>query len=305
MSDDFTPFNRAVFIGIGLIGSSLARVMRRDGLAREIIAVARRQETLDTVRRLALADETLSDPAAAVAGADLVIIGTPLGAYEAIGHAIAPALAPGAIVTDVGSTKQSAMRDLGRHLPGHVHFVPGHPLAGTEHSGPESGFETLFEGRWCILTPDPATDRAAVRRISDLWQRAGMMVEEMSAAHHDVVLAITSHLPHLIAYTIVGTADDLEEHTKSEVIKFAASGFRDFTRIAASDPVMWRDIFLNNREAVLDILGRFSEDLSVLQRAIRDGNGALLEETFRRTREIRRGVVAAKQDVPPRPVKNA
>ena len=210
MSDDFTPFNRAVFIGIGLIGSSLARVMRRDGLAREIIAVARRQETLDTVRRLALADETLSDPAAAVAGADLVIIGTPLGAYEAIGHAIAPALAPGAIVTDVGSTKQSAMRDLGRHLPGHVHFVPGHPLAGTEHSGPESGFETLFEGRWCILTPDPATDRAAVRRISDLWQRAGMMVEEMSAAHHDVVLAITSQLPHLIAYTIVGTADDLE-----------------------------------------------------------------------------------------------
>ena len=182
---------------------------------------------------------------------------------------------------------------------------PGHPLAGTEHSGPESGFETLFEGRWCILTPDPATDRTAVRRISDLWQRAGMMVEEMSAAHHDVVLAITSHLPHLIAYTIVGTADDLEEHTKSEVIKFAASGFRDFTRIAASDPVMWRDIFLNNREAVLDILGRFSEDLSVLQRAIRDGNGALLEETFRRTREIRRGVVAAKQDVPPRPVKNA
>ncbi|MEQ8166911.1 MAG: prephenate/arogenate dehydrogenase family protein [Alphaproteobacteria bacterium] len=305
MSDDFTPFNRAVFIGIGLIGSSLARVMRRDGLAREIIAVARRQETLDTVRRLALADETLSDPAAAVAGADLVIIGTPLGAYEAIGRAIAPALAPGAIVTDVGSTKQSAMRDLGRHLPGHVHFVPGHPLAGTEHSGPESGFETLFEGRWCILTPDPATDRTAVRRISDLWQRAGMMVEEMSAAHHDVVLAITSHLPHLIAYTIVGTADDLEEHTKSEVIKFAASGFRDFTRIAASDPVMWRDIFLNNREAVLDILGRFSEDLSVLQRAIRDGNGALLEETFRRTREIRRGVVAAKQDVPPRPVKNA
>ena len=288
-------FHRIALIGIGLIGSSLARVVRRERLAGHIAVCARSEATLAKAAALGLADSVSADPASAAAGADLVVLATPLGAYRAIAEAIGPGLAAGTIVTDVGSTKQSAIRDVTPHLGAGVHFVPGHPVAGTEHSGPEAGFDTLFEGRWCILTPPPGTDADAVERVAGLWRRAGSMVELMDAAHHDQVLAITSHLPHLIAYTIVGTATDLEDHLQQEVIKFSAAGFRDFTRIAASDPVMWRDVFLNNREAVLEVLGRFTEDLTALQRAIRRGEGAALEEAFTRTREIRRGVVEAHQ----------
>ena len=291
-------FERIALIGIGLVGSSLARVIRREGLAGHIAACTRSQATLAKVEELGLADSIGRDPAEAVAGADLVVLGTPLGAYRAIAEAIGPALAPGAIVSDVGSTKCSVIRDIAPHLPEGVHFVPGHPVAGTEYSGPEAGFDTMFEGRWCILTPPPGTDEAAIERVAELWRRAGCTVERMDAEHHDQVLAITSHLPHLIAYTIVGTATDLEDHLQKEVVKFSAAGFRDFTRIAASDPVMWRDIFLANRDAVLEVLGRFSEDLSALQRAIRHGQGEALEEVFSRTRAIRRGVIAAKQDEP-------
>jgi cyclohexadieny/prephenate dehydrogenase len=288
-------FERVAFIGIGLIGSSLARVMLRDRLAGEIVVAARRRETLDKVVELRLAQRVTQDPVEAVQGADLVVIATPLSAYAAIAQAIAPALKQGAIVTDVGSTKQSALRDIGAALPQGVHFVAGHPVAGTEHSGPEAGFAELFDGRWCILTPDETTGANALERIRQLWEAAGMKVVTMNAEHHDKVLAITSHLPHLIAYTIVATATDLEDDLKSEVIKFSASGFRDFTRIAASDPVMWRDIFLNNREAVLEILQRFTEDLTALQRAIRWGEGDKLQDLFTRTRAIRRGVIEAKQ----------
>jgi cyclohexadieny/prephenate dehydrogenase len=289
-------FDRAALIGIGLIGSSLARALRRDSPGTSIIACARRSETLATVRRLELADETTDDPATAAAGADLVVIATPLSAYAEIGRLIAPALQPGAIVTDVGSVKQAVIRDLQPHLPPGVHFVPGHPVAGTEHSGPESGFAELFHGRWCILIDLPETAPDAVTRVERMWEQFGMRVVTMSADHHDKVLAVTSHLPHLIAYTIVGTATDLEDSLKSEVIEFSASGFRDFTRIAASDPVMWRDIFLNNREAVLEILQRFNEDLTALQRAIRWGEGDKLQDLFTRTRAIRRSIIEAKQD---------
>ncbi len=288
-------FERIAVIGVGLIGSSLARVVRRDGLARHVAACARTEATLAKAAELDLADSFTADPAAAVEDADLVVLATPHGVYRAIAEAIAPQLKPGAIVTDVGSVKGAAIRDIAPHVPEGVHFVPGHPVAGTEHSGPEAGFDTLFAGRWCILTPPPGTDEGAVERVAELWRRAGMTVELMDAGHHDAVMAITSHLPHLIAYTIVGTATDLEEHLKGEVIKFSAAGFRDFTRIAASDPVMWRDIFLNNREAVLEMLGRFSEDLTALQRAIRRGEGEVLHELFTRTRAIRRGVVEAEQ----------
>jgi cyclohexadieny/prephenate dehydrogenase len=288
-------FARVALIGIGLIGSSLAHVLRRDKLAAEIVACARSEATLAAVRRLALADRVTADPAAAAAGADLVVVATPLSTYAEIGRRIGPALAPGAIVTDVGSVKAAAIRDLGSSLPPGVHLVPGHPVAGTEHSGPEAGFAELFADRWCILTPGADADPEAVGRVTRLWQCARMRVALMDAEHHDMVLAITSHLPHLIAYTIVGTATDLEETLKSEVIKFSAGGFRDFTRIAASDPVMWRDIFLNNREAVLEMLQRFTEDLTALQRAIRWGEGEKLEELFRRTRAIRRSIIEAKQ----------
>jgi cyclohexadieny/prephenate dehydrogenase len=288
-------FDRAAVIGIGLIGSSLARALRRDSPGTSIIACARRSETLATVRRLELADETTHDPATAAAGADLVVIATPLSAYAEIGRRIAPALQPGAIVTDVGSVKQAVIRDLRPHLPPGVHFVPGHPVAGTEHSGPESGFAELFHGRWCILIGLPETAPDAVTRVERMWEQFGMRVVTMSADHHDKVLAVTSHLPHLIAYTIVGTATDLEDSLKSEVIEFSASGFRDFTRIAASDPVMWRDIFLNNREAVLEILQRFNEDLTALQRAIRWGEGDKLQDLFTRTRAVRRSIIEAKQ----------
>ena len=291
-----TPlFETVAFIGIGLIGSSLARVIRRDGLARSIIACARRPETLATVMELGLADAVTDDYAEAVQNADLVMICAPVGAYGAIGAAIAPYLKPGAIVSEVGSVKQAVVDTLGPLIPEGVHFVPGHPIAGTEHSGPASGFAELFEGRWCILTPLPFTDPDAVERIAALWRSAGSTIEMMDPQHHDMILAVTSHLPHLIAYTIVGTATDLSEHLQHEVIKFSASGFRDFTRIAASDPVMWRDIFINNREAVLEILQRFTEDLTALQRAIRWGEGKKLEDLFTRTRAIRRSLIDAKQ----------
>ena len=293
MSDLF--FERVAFIGIGHIGSSLARVMLRDKLAGRITACANRAETLETVKRLKLADAVTTDPAAAVNDADLVVLATPLSAYGAVAKAIAPALKPGAILTDVGSVKSLVLREVKPLLPPHVHLVPGHPVAGTENSGPESGFPEVFRGRWCILTPVPGGDAAALDKVTRLWQSAEMQVVTMDAEHHDTVLAITSHLPHLIAYTIVGTATDLEETLKSEVIKFSASGFRDFTRIAASDPVMWRDIFLNNREAVLAVLQRFNEDLTALQRAIRWGEGDKLQALFTRTRAIRRSIIEAKQ----------
>jgi cyclohexadieny/prephenate dehydrogenase len=288
-------FERVALIGIGLIGSSLARVLRRESPATAIVACARSAETLAAVRRLDLADETSDDPAAAVAGADLVVIATPLSAYAEIGRRIAPVLRAGAIVTDVGSVKGVVIRDLAPLLPAGVDFVPGHPVAGTEHSGPESGFAELFHDRWCILTPPSGTAPEAVARIKALWELAGMRVVTMDPEHHDKVLAMTSHLPHLIAYTIVGTATDLEDSLKSEVIAFSAGGFRDFTRIAASDPVMWRDVFLANRDAVLEMLQRFSEDLTALQRAIRWGEGTALEERFARTRAIRRSIIEAKQ----------
>jgi cyclohexadieny/prephenate dehydrogenase len=288
-------FDRIAIIGIGLIGSSLARVIRRDNPTTHISACARRAETLEAVRRLGIADATTDDPAAAVAGADLVVLATPLSAYAEIVAKIAPALKPGAIVTDVGSVKEQAIRDLKPALPEGVHLVPGHPVAGTEHSGPESGFAEMFADRWCILTPLDDGDPEAVAKVTALWQLAKMKVVTMPAEHHDRVLAMTSHLPHLIAYTIVGTATALGDDLKSEIIAFSAGGFRDFTRIAASDPVMWRDIFLKNREAVLDVLQRFSEDLSGLQRAIRRGEGDTLEDWFTRTRAIRRSIIEAKQ----------
>ena len=288
-------FDRVALIGIGLIGSSLARALRRDSPETRLVACARRSETLATVRRLELADETTDDPAVAAADADLVVIATPLSAYAEIGRRIAPVLKRGAILTDVGSVKQAVIRDLLPHVPAGVHLVPGHPIAGTEHSGPEAGFAELFRGRWCILIPLPETAAEAVGEVGRMWECVGMRVVTMSADHHDKVLAVTSHLPHLIAYTIVGTATDLEDSLKSEVIEFSASGFRDFTRIAASDPVMWRDVFLNSREAVLEILQRFTEDLTALQRAIRWGEGDKLQDLFTRTRAIRRSIIEAKQ----------
>jgi cyclohexadieny/prephenate dehydrogenase len=288
-------FGRVALIGIGLIGSSLARVLKRDRLAGHIAVCARTHATLDAAAALGIADSTTTDPRQAVTDADLVVLCTPLGAYGAIAQAMAAGLKPGCIVTDVGSVKSCVIADVGPHLPDGVHFVPAHPVAGTEHSGPQSGFAELFEGRYCVLTPPSGTDETAIDTVTRLWRQAGMIVERMAATHHDRVLAITSHLPHLIAYTIVGTATDLEDHLKLEVIKFSAGGFRDFTRIASSDPVMWRDIFLSNRDAVLEMLQRFNEDLTALQRAIRWGEGQALEGRFARTRAIRRGVLAAKQ----------
>jgi cyclohexadieny/prephenate dehydrogenase len=288
-------FDRVALIGIGLIGSSLARVLRRESPDTTIMACARRAETLAAAERLGLADKITDDPAEAAEGADIVVIATPLSAYVGIGERIRPVLKDGAILTDVGSVKQVVIRDLQPHVPPRVHFVPGHPVAGTEHSGPEAGFAELFQDRWCILTPLPETESEAIQAVGRMWESCGMRVVTMSADHHDKVLAMTSHLPHLIAYTIVGTATDLEESLKSEVIEFSASGFRDFTRIAASDPVMWRDVFLNNREAVLEIVQRFTEDLTALQRAIRWGEGDKLQELFTRTRAIRRAIIEAKQ----------
>ncbi len=288
-------FKKVAFIGIGLIGSSMARRMARDGLAEEFVACARSEQTRAKALELGIVSSAFTDPAEAAAHADLVVIATPLGSYGPIAEAIAHSLKPGAIVTDVGSVKQSVVEAVAPHIPKDVHFVPGHPIAGTEHSGPEAGFPELFEGRWTILTPSAASNQEAVDEVVTLWRQMGALVDLMTPEHHDMVLAITSHLPHLIAYTIVGTATDLEDDLRKEVMKYSASGFRDFTRIAASDPVMWRDIFLNNREATLEILQRFSEDLTALQRAIRKGEGAALEELFARTRAIRRGIIEAKQ----------
>ena len=288
-------FDRIAIIGFGLIGSSLARAVKAHGLVKTIVACDRDEAARATITRLVLADEVTDDPATAVRDADLVVIAAPLGAYAEIVKRMAPALKPGAIVSDVGSVKGPVLRDLPRLLPKTVHLVPGHPIAGTENSGPGSGFETLFEGRWFIMTPPPGAEEEAVRKVGALWAGCGSLIEIMDASHHDKVLGITSHLPHLIAYTIVGTAADLEEDAQSEVIKFSASGFRDFTRIAASDPTMWRDVFLNNREAVLEMLQRFNEDLTALQRAIRVGDGEALFELFTRTREIRRRIIDAHQ----------
>jgi cyclohexadieny/prephenate dehydrogenase len=244
---------------------------------------------------LGIADRVELDPARAVAGADCVMLCAPVGAYAALAEAIAPHLEPGAIVTDVGSTKQSVIRDVGPLVPEGVHFVPGHPMAGTEYSGPDAGFLTLFDGRWCLLTPPPGTDEAAIGKIEELWRRCGSMVERMEPAHHDRVVAIVSHLPHLIAFTICGTADDLEDESSREVLKFAAAGFRDFTRIAASDPTMWRDVFLNNREALLEMLGRFTEDAQAMARAVRWGDGGYIEDSIIRGRAIRKNLIELKQ----------
>ncbi len=261
-----------------------------------MVGCARTQATLDKALELDIVDEAAADPAAAVAGADLVMLCTPVGTFAKTTATIAGHLKPGAVVSDVGSVKQAVIAGLSPLLPDGVHLVPGHPIAGTEHSGPEAGFADLFKGRWCILTPPEGTDAGAVEKLTSLWTRAGMEVEVMDAAHHDTVLAVTSHLPHLIAYTIVGTAFDLEESIMPEVFKFAAGGFRDFTRIAASDPVMWRDIFLQNSDAVLDMLACFTGDLDTLKHAIRRGDGKTLEDLFTRTHAIRKGVIEAHQD---------
>jgi cyclohexadieny/prephenate dehydrogenase len=287
---------KLALIGIGLIGSSIARGAREWNLADEIFVQSRRRETVDAARRLGLGDSYTTDAAEAAEGADLVIVSVPVGASGEMAKAIGPKLKPGAIVSDVGSVKASVIRLMQPHLPKHAHFVPAHPVAGTEYSGPEAGFAELFRGRWTILTPPEGADPAAIATVRAFWEGLGANVETMQAEHHDMVLAITSHVPHLIAYNIVGTAAHLEEVTQSEVMKFAAGGFRDFTRIAASDPTMWRDVFLNNRQAVLEMLGRFSEDLTALQRAIRFSDGDALFELFTRTRAIRRGIIEAGQE---------
>ena len=289
-------FNKLALVGVGLIGSSIAQGARQKGLVRHISVATRKAETLDEARALGLGDSYSLRAAEAVRDADLVILCTPVGAFEPVMKEIEAALKPGAILSDVGSVKGHVERVLGPLVPKEVHFIPGHPMAGTEHSGPGAGFPELFEGRWCILTPKPEVDRKAVERLSQFWRALGSEVELMDAGHHDLVVAITSHVPHLVAYNIVGTANDMETVSKSEVIKFSAGGFRDFTRIAASDPVMWRDVFLTNREAVLEMLGRFLEDLSVLQRAVRVGDGDALEEMFTRTRAIRRSIIDAGQE---------
>jgi cyclohexadieny/prephenate dehydrogenase len=289
-------FETIALIGIGLIGSSLARVIKARGLAKHVVISTRSAATLARAKELGLGDAYVADAGEAVNDADLVIVSVPVGASGAVAKAIGPHLKAGAVVTDVGSTKRSVINQMQPFLPDNVHFIPGHPIAGTEHSGPEAGFETLFDGRWLILTPLPGSDDEAVARLTAFWQACGSNVDEMDPDHHDTVLAITSHLPHLIAYNIVGTADDLASDVKSEVIKYSGSGFRDFTRLAASDPVMWRDVCLHNREAILDMLGRFSEDLTALRRAIRKGESDTLLDLFTRTRAIRRTIVETGED---------
>ncbi len=289
-------FRRLTLLGVGLIGSSVARIARQRGdIAAEIVVNARTRKTLDRVMELGIADRVEIDPGKAVEGADCVMLCAPVGAFAGLAEAIAPHLMPGAILTDVGSTKQSVIRDVGPLVPDGVHFVPAHPIAGTEYSGPDSGFPELFQGRWTLITPLPGADEAAVETVADLWRRCGSLVERMEPAHHDRVLAIVSHLPHLIAFTICGTADDLADETRQEVVNFAASGFRDFTRIAASDPVMWRDIFLNNREALLEMLQRFMEDAQAMARAVRWGDTAYIEDKVERGRKIRRSLIERKQ----------
>ncbi|HSP23681.1 MAG TPA: prephenate/arogenate dehydrogenase family protein [Saliniramus sp.] len=289
-------FERVALIGIGLIGSSIARAVRQLGLAGEIVAIDRDEAVLARVRELGLADVCFATAAEGVKGCDLVILCVPVGACGAVAKEIAGSLREGAIVSDVGSVKGAVVAAMEPHLPKHVHFIPAHPVAGTEHSGPDAGFPTLFLNRWCILTPAYGVAPEAVERLRGFWEKLGSNVEIMSAPHHDLVLAITSHVPHLIAYNIVGTAADMERVTESEVIKFSAGGFRDFTRIAASDPTMWRDIFLNNKEAVLEMLSRFNEDLAALARAIRWDDGDALHDLFSRTRAIRRGIISEGQE---------
>jgi cyclohexadieny/prephenate dehydrogenase len=289
-------YNRLALIGVGLIGSSIARAAKAQGAVGSIVATARSETTRKRVAELGLADQVVETAAAAVEGADLVIVCIPVGACGAVAKEIAPHLAPGATVSDVGSVKGSIVRDMGPHIPKNVHFVPAHPVAGTEYSGPDAGFAELFVNRWCILTPPEGQDPAATDRLAAFWKLLGANVETMAPDHHDLVLAVTSHLPHLIAYTIVGTADELETVTRSEVLKFSAGGFRDFTRIAASDPTMWRDIFVTNKDAVLEMLGRFNEDIAMLTKAIRNGDGDTLFEHFTRTRAIRKGIVQIGQD---------
>jgi cyclohexadieny/prephenate dehydrogenase len=291
-------FNRLALIGVGLIGSSIARAARAQGVVRSIVATARSAATRARVAELGLADQVVENNAAAVAGADLVIVSIPVGQSGAVAKEIGSHLEPGAIVSDVGSVKAAVLRDMAPHIPPGVHFVPAHPVAGTEYSGPDAGFAELFVNRWCILTPPANADAAAIERLAAFWRALGANVEVMTAEHHDLVLAVTSHLPHLIAYTIVGTADEFAQVTRSEVLQFSAGGFRDFTRIAASDPTMWRDVFLANKEAVLEMLGRFNEDIAGLTRAIRNGDGEALFAHFTRTRAIRKGIVAVGQDSP-------
>ena len=289
-------YERVALIGLGLIASSMALAMRREGLAGEITGTARSAETRDAARELGLCDRVCDSAAEAVAGADLVVLCVPVGVMGDVAAEIGPHLAQGATLSDVGSVKQAVIDTVAPHLPDHVQFIPGHPLAGTEHSGPRAGFAELFENRWCLLVPQPGNDPAAIERLRAFWEAMGAHVDTMDAAHHDLVLAVTSHAPHLIAYTMVGVADDLRRVTDSEIIKYSAAGFRDFTRIAASDPTMWRDVFLTNRDATLEILGRFTEELFALQRAIRTGDGEHLHAYFTRTRAIRRGIIEAGQD---------
>jgi cyclohexadieny/prephenate dehydrogenase len=289
-------YDRVALIGLGLIASSMCHAMRRAGLAGEIVGYAKSAESRDIVREIGLCDQVYDSAAEATKGADLVVLCVPVGAMETVAREIGPSLKQGATVSDVGSVKRTVIDAVAPHVPDGVHFIPAHPLAGTEHSGPRSGFAELFENRFCSLVPEEGADRAAVDRLADLWRGMGALIEEMDAEHHDLVLAVTSHTPHLIAYTMVGVADDLRRVTDSEVIKYSAAGFRDFTRIAASDPVMWRDVFLNNIEATLEVLGRFTEELFALQRAIRQGDGEHLHAYFTRTRSIRRSIIEAGQD---------
>jgi cyclohexadieny/prephenate dehydrogenase len=289
-------FDRLALIGIGLIGSSISHAARRAGLVGDIVCSSATEASRAKALELGLVSRAYATAAEAVKDADLVILCAPVGVYGRLAEEIGPNLKLGAIVSDVGSVKAAVVRDVSPHIPDKAHFIAGHPIAGTELSGPEAGFAELFDGRWCILTPEHDVDRMALSKLETFWQKLGSNVEIMSPEHHDLVLAITSHVPHLIAYNIVNTAAHLERVTDSEVIKFSAGGFRDFTRIAASDPVMWRDVFLNNKDAVLEMLGRFSEDLTALQRAIRFGDGDALEKTFAEARAIRRGVIQAGQD---------
>jgi cyclohexadieny/prephenate dehydrogenase len=290
------PLKKIAIIGLGLIGSSIAHATRRGGLAIEIAGHDASPAVLNRAAELGFCDSLHADIGDCVEDAELVILCTPVGAYKGVATAITEHLAKGAILSDVGSVKGAVIRDISPHVPQDVHFIPAHPIAGTEFSGPEAGFASLFDGRWTILTPPPGTDVQAVEKLKSFWQGLGSQVDVMDSSHHDLVLAITSHLPHLIAYNIVGTAHDLEKVTEGEVIKYSASGFRDFTRIAASDPTMWRDVFLNNRDAVLEVLGRFNEDLSQLQRAVRNGDGQTLFDWFTRTRAIRRAIIDIGQD---------
>ena len=298
MSSRAPLFDRLALIGVGLIGGSIARAARALGMVRTIVATSRSERTRQRIDELQLADLVVDTAAAAVADADLVFVCVPIGACGAVAREIGPHLKPGAIVSDVGSVKGDVIREMAPHLPAGVHFIPGHPVAGTEDSGPDAGFAELFVNRWCILTPPKDADPAAVERLSQFWKAFGASVEIMSAQHHDLVLAVTSHVPHLIAYNIVGTAFDLRLVTESEILKYSASGFRDFTRIAASDPTMWRDIFLHNKDAVLEVLGRFNEDLATLTRAVRRGDGQTLYDIFAERRAIRRGMIHFNLDAP-------